>query len=172
MLKKCLATLFLIVLCLMPGCALVNETRVPTSVEIQSMQTREFDVPYKIAFASVVDVFQDLGFIIQSSDFTTGLIIAKGNVINRNVGFLESMSGIHSKIVWNVGTAHLEELNGGEKVSIRISFVTNAKVTLAYGMADESSRAIQDSGFYARFFEKIDKSIFVRQNLKNLSDAN
>ncbi|MDR1528509.1 MAG: hypothetical protein LBS22_02915 [Puniceicoccales bacterium] len=155
----------------MSGCVLVNEPRVPTSVEIQSIQTREFDIPYKIAFASVVDVFQDLGFVIQSSDFTTGLIIAKGSVISKDVGFLEAMSGVHSKVVWNVGTAHLEELSDG-KVSIRISFVTNAKVTLEYGASDESNKAIHDGEFYARFFDKIDKSIFVRQNLKNRSNAN
>ncbi|MDR2777022.1 MAG: hypothetical protein LBB17_03215 [Puniceicoccales bacterium] len=169
--KRSLATLFLAVLCLTPGCVLVNETRAPTSIEIQSMQTREFDVPYKIAFASVVDVFQDLGFVIQSSDFATGLIIAKGSVINKNVGVLEAASGVHSKIVWNVGTAHLEEPSDG-KVSIRVSFVANVKVTLAYGMSDESSRAILDGEFYARFFEKIDKSIFVRQNLKNRANTN
>ncbi|MDR1457467.1 MAG: hypothetical protein LBI47_01280 [Puniceicoccales bacterium] len=166
MLKKCLTTLFLFVLCLMPGCVSVNETRAPTSVEIQSIQTREFDVSYKIAFASVVDVFQDLGFVIQSSDFTTGLIIAKGNVINRNLGFLEAASGVHSKIMWNVGTAHLEELGNG-KISIRVSFVANAKVMFEYGASNESSKAIHDGEFYAKFFEKIDKSIFVRQNLKN-----
>ncbi|MDR2603122.1 MAG: hypothetical protein LBC11_00985 [Puniceicoccales bacterium] len=155
----------------MPGCVLVNETRVPTSVEIQSMQTREFDISYKIAFASVVDVFQDLGFVIQSSDFTTGLIIAKGNVINKNPGVLAAVGGACSKAVWDVGTAHLEEL-GDEKVSIRISFVTNTKVMFEYGASNESCKAIQDGTFYAKFFEKIDKSIFVRQNLKNRSNAN
>ncbi|MDR2629057.1 MAG: hypothetical protein LBC30_03660 [Puniceicoccales bacterium] len=169
--KRSLSALFLVVLCLTSGCVSTSETHTPTSVEIQSIQTREFNVPYKIAFASVVDVFQDLGFVIQSSDFATGLIIAKGNVINKNIGVLEAASGIHSKIVWNVGTAHLEEPSDG-KVSIRVSFVANVKVTLAYGMSDESSRAILDGEFYAKFFEKIDKSIFVRQNLKNRSDTN
>jgi hypothetical protein len=155
----------------MPGCVLVNEARVPTSVEIQSIQTREFDISYKIAFASVIDVFQDLGFVIQSSDFTTGLIIAKGNVINKNPGILAAAGGACSKAVWDIGTAHLEEL-GDEKVSIRISFVTNTKVMFEYGASNESSKAIHDGEFYAKFFEKIDKSIFVRQNLKNRSNAN
>ncbi|MDR0742638.1 MAG: hypothetical protein LBE98_04215 [Puniceicoccales bacterium] len=168
--KKCLATLLLAALSLMPGCASVSETHAPTSVEIQSIQTREFDVPYKIAFASVVDVFQDLGFTIQSSDFTTGLIIARGNTANQSVGLLGAMSEVRGKTVWNVGTAHLEEL-GNEKVSIRVSFVTNTKVMFEYGASNESSKAILDGEFYAKFFEKIDKSIFVRQNLKSRSNT-
>jgi hypothetical protein len=153
MLKKCLATLFLFVLYLVPGCVSVNKTHVPTSIEIQAMQTKEFDVPYKIAFASVVDVFQDLGFVILSSDFTTRLIIAKGNVTNENIALLEAMGAVRSKAVWNVAPAPVEELSDGT-ISIRISFVTNTKIMFEYGPSNESSKARHDGEFYTNFLKE------------------
>ncbi|MDR1433427.1 MAG: hypothetical protein LBI61_03785 [Puniceicoccales bacterium] len=135
-----------------------------TSVDIQALQTRQFECSYKVAFAAVVDVFQDLGFVIQSSDFTTGLVIAKSNVQSReSLGF--STFKPETKATWDVGTAHVEEV-GHNIVSVRVSFVRHKKASYEYGSSSESSFAITDGRFYTNFFEKVDKSIFIRHNLK------
>jgi hypothetical protein len=61
MLKKCLATLA-------PGCALANETRFSTSVEIY-MQSGDFDAPYKIALIYFGQLFV-LGFEFTAKNFS------------------------------------------------------------------------------------------------------
>ncbi|MDR1595974.1 MAG: hypothetical protein LBR91_03590 [Puniceicoccales bacterium] len=127
------------------------------------MQTRNFDCSYKVAFAAVIDVFQDLGFIIQSSDAAIGLVIAKSSS-SGSIRGIPGVSGVSSETSWETGTAHLEELGAG--VSIRVSFVKNKKTSGEYGVVEERSYAITDGNFYTRFFEKIDKSIFVRKNLR------
>jgi hypothetical protein len=47
----------------MPG----NYRSTKTSLELQSIQSREFETTKKIAFASTLSVFQDLGYVIESS---------------------------------------------------------------------------------------------------------
>ncbi|MDR1414000.1 MAG: hypothetical protein LBI56_03635 [Puniceicoccales bacterium] len=141
-----------------------------TSVDMQSMQTREFYCSYKVAFASVIDVFQDLGFVIQTSDSAIGLVIAKSSVTSReshrfrfdNSPFLNLPD---SESSWDMGTAHVEELSDN-RISIRVSFVANKRTSYEYGSSNEKSFAVTDARFYTNFFEKIDKSIFVRQGIK------
>ena len=136
-----------------------------TSVDIQSLQTRQFECSYKVAFAAVVDVFQDLGFVIQSSDFTTGLIIAKSSVQSHEYAGLFATSPESATAIWDMGTAHVEEI-GPNIISVRASFVRNKKASYVYGSSSEKSFPITDGKFYTNFFEKIDKSIFIRYNLK------
>lgn len=62
------------------GCA-VQQKSTKTSLELQAIQAKEFETTKKIAFASVLSVFQDLGYIIGSADFDTGFITAKSQQI-------------------------------------------------------------------------------------------
>src|SRR6267142_5358085 len=48
-----------------------------TSLELQAFQSREFETTKKIAFASVLSVFQDFGYIISSAEIDTGFVTAK-----------------------------------------------------------------------------------------------
>lgn len=129
-----------------------------TSVEIKEMQTREFDKSYKVVYASVIDVFQELGFVIQTSDFNTGLIVAKSNVVQRENYFMGSMT-----MGWNVGTAHIEDFDG--KVAVRVSFVHCQRESGEQGRESEYSQAIESPEYYSRFFNQLDHSVFLRQNL-------
>jgi fluoride ion exporter CrcB/FEX len=170
-------TLFaLFAACAIGGCNSFDEDdeMLRTSVDIQAMQTRNFDCSFKVAFAAVIDVFQDLGFVIQSSDSTTGLVIAKSNTTSATHGFrggYSTFSGLdfHTDTSWQTGTAHVEQV-GERTVSIRVSFVRNKKISHEFGATEEESRAIVDGNFYTRFFEKIDKSIFVRHNIRRIGE--
>ena len=53
------------------GCATAPKQDL-TSLQIQAFQTREFEAPIKIVFGSVLSVFQDLGYIVDSADRETG----------------------------------------------------------------------------------------------------
>jgi hypothetical protein len=158
------------ILCVFGGCAGGggHPHRDYTSVEIQCIQTREFDTSYKIAFAAVVDVFQDLGFVIQTSDFNTGLVIAKSNVTSKSRGLpflFYAETATRSKSTWQIGTAHVEELEPG-KVVVRISFVDVSREVHNSGSFEENSDTVIDGSFYINFFAKIDKAIFVRQSIR------
>ena len=50
----------------------------PTPLQIQSVQTREYEEGKQVVFASVMSVFQDLGYIVNSADLATGFITTEG----------------------------------------------------------------------------------------------
>ena len=66
---------------LLAGCALLEELEKPplTFLEIQSLQTRDYNKSKEIVFSSVVSVFQNLGYTILSAHQATGLITAKAS---------------------------------------------------------------------------------------------
>ena len=59
------------------GCETTKPTVNLTPLEMQSMQSRSYDTGKEIVFPSVMSVFQDLGYTINSADIETGLITAE-----------------------------------------------------------------------------------------------
>ncbi len=49
---------------LLVGCVPNNYKPTKTSLELQAFQSKEFDTQKKIAFASTMSVFQDLGSVV------------------------------------------------------------------------------------------------------------
>ena len=137
----------------MPG----NYKSTKTSLELQSIQSKEFATTKKIAFASTLSVFQDLGYIIESGDFETGLVTGKsptkGGVIfggrtqefRRVTGFVETLRKDLAKI--------------------RINFVDVTKASSGYGMQQGVDVPVEEPKIYQEVFEKIRKAIFVRKNV-------
>jgi len=58
------------------GCVTTPQAPAMTPLEIQAMQTRQYEESYDIVFRSVVSVFQDLGYTIQNADKETGFVQA------------------------------------------------------------------------------------------------
>lgn len=54
-----------------------------TPMQIQAMQQKEFEAPKAALFSSVVDVFQDLGYTINSADMASGFITAESATVNK-----------------------------------------------------------------------------------------
>ena len=57
------------------GCASEPEL---TSLQKQELQSREFETPKRTTFNGCVSVLQDLGYIIATAEFDTGVISAHG----------------------------------------------------------------------------------------------
>ena len=57
------------------GCVTEPEINL-TPLEIQSIQSRDYDKGKDIVFPSVMSVLQDLGYSIKAADIVTGLITA------------------------------------------------------------------------------------------------
>jgi hypothetical protein len=151
---KCLIGLSLILLsACMPG----NYKPTKTSIELQSIQAQEFETTKKIAFASTLSVFQDLGYIIESGDFETGLVTGKSPTKGGMI-----FSGRTQK--YRRATGFVETLRNN-LAKIRINFVDVTKASSSYGMQQGVDVPVEEPEIYQEVFKKIRKAIFVRKNV-------
>jgi len=138
------------------GCAVAPKPTL-TPLQIQSIQTREFESSKNIVFPSVLSVFQDLGYIIKTADKDTGLITAESTAKSDQASKL--WLGI-SKISQVSGTAFIETI--GKTTKVRLNFVLSNKTSNAYGQTDRQDEAIVKLDVYNNAFERIESAIFVR----------
>lgn len=128
-----------------------------TPLEIQSLQSREYETTKEIVFPSVISVFQDIGYTISNADIQTGLISAES----------ASDSDFASKFwlgVTNVSqtkaTAFVEQI--GDKTRARLNFVETKKTSSGWGQSDQQDTPLLDAQLYQNAFEKIENAIFIR----------
>jgi len=143
---------------MLAGCVPSNYVPTKTSLELQAFQTKEFETQKKIAFASTMSVFQDLGYSIVSSDIETGYISAKGPTQNE--------VGLGKMIMRDTkASAFIEELRPG-KTKVRLNFVNTEEWAGAYGGKLVQDMPIEDSAVYSNAFAKIQEAIFIRTATK------
>ena len=130
-----------------------------TSLEIQSIQSKQFESTKNIAFSSVLSVFQDLGYIVKSADKDTGFITAQSATKNSN-SFWMAMSGNTANSKTNA-TAFVEEMNKGT-TKIRLNFVVSNSSSSVYGQTSANDNVIEDPKVYESAFNKIGDAIFIR----------
>lgn len=123
-----------------------------TSSEIQSIQTREIDTTYDVAFKSVLSVLQDLGYIIEEAEIDAGLITAE---VSRQEG-----SFVRKTIVTRV-TSSIEEMPSG-LTRIRLNFFENQTHVYVDGSKNNYSERLLDPETYQDAFERIEKEVSVR----------
>lgn len=155
--KFCSLVLISLTLVGLGGCAGTSTKPQMTPLEIQSLQTREYEATKKVVFASVVSVFQDIGYTIENADYDTGLI--KSLSATENSAFLTFMTGA-TKNTQTAANAFVEEIGG--IVKVRLTFVTKTRSSSAYGAQDQRDVPILDAAAYQSAFEKIENAIFIR----------
>lgn len=138
------------------GCA---TTKAPTltPLEIQSLQTREYEEGVDVVFPSVISVFQDLGYTINGADKNTGLITAESTAKSDKA--LKFWVGVTS-VSQTSATAFVERV--GVITRVRLNFVNRKKESSAWGRSDREDTAILDAEIYKNAFERIENAIFVR----------
>jgi hypothetical protein len=135
-----------------------NDKHTMTSLELQSIQSAEFKATKEIAFWSIVSVFRDLGYIIESGDLKTGIITAKSPE-KRKAGF--SADGI-----WQTrATAFIEELEP-QVTKVRLNFVENENTVFSKGAQSDMDIVIEDAQVYQNAFTKIQEGIIIRSTAK------
>lgn len=153
-------------LALLTGCA-TQVTTQKTSLEIQAIQAKNFDIDKKIAFNSVMSVFQDLGYIIGSASLETGFITAESpNQQDRSGQAVMAalFGGIRTEQKSAV-TAAVEELKPG-MTRVRLNFVTKQRRSGAYGQSASDDMPVDDPKIYQNAFDKIGEAIFIRSASK------
>ena len=144
---------------LIVGCETTKPTVNLTPLEIQSMQSRSYEHSKEIVFPSVMSVFQDLGYSINSADVATGLITAESAAeSNKALKFWLNIS----KVSQTKANAFIEEI--GNETKVRINFVITNKKSFGYGQTDREDEQILTPQPYQNAFEKIESAIFIRSN--------
>jgi|TARA_B100000959_G_C14865343_1_gene576006 hypothetical protein len=141
------------------GCETTKPTINLTPLEIQSMQSRTYDKGKEIVFPSVMSVFQDLGYSINSADIDTGLITAESAAESDKMK--KFWLGI-TKVSQTKANAFIEQI--GSETKVRINFVVTKKESGWYGQDDREDEKILSPQPYQNAFEKIENAIFVRSN--------
>ncbi len=161
----------------MTGCAGQQPQTPPrTPLDIQSIQTREYEAPKKIVFASVVSVFQDLGYTIKGANLDTGFINAEsatqnatsnaeilGGVLGGVLGGIYGNRGLPAatqSVEQTAATAFIEEI--GDRTRVRLNFVTTRQSSSAYGQNSRQDTPILDVQVYTNAFERIENAVFIR----------
>lgn len=145
---------------LLAGCAVPAQSSKPTSLELQSIQSQEFETKKSVAFAATLSVFQDMGYIIEGADRETGFITAKSASEN-SANFFEIMAAVSSNS-HTKATAFVEELRPGT-TKVRLNFVVSKSTSSSYGQQNTKDKAIVDPTVYQNAFEKIGEAVFIRQ---------
>ncbi len=126
-------------------------------LELQSLQSREYDSPKEIVFPSIISLLQDTGFTISNADIQTGLIYAEGSLIS-DAG-LKFWLRI-TKVTHLRATAFVEQI--GDKTRARLNFVEVNQTSSRYGHTDRQDTVLSNAELYQNAFEKIENAIVIR----------
>ncbi|WP_324780096.1 hypothetical protein [Thiobacillus sedimenti] len=139
------------------GCAMAPQTT-KSPLELQAIQAKEFETTKKVAFASTLSVFQDLGYVVGNANLETGLISAKSPTQQSFVPFVgQVMKDVQA-------TAFVEEIVPG-RTKVRLNFVNSTQTSSGYGMRGAHDQPIEDPQVYQDVFSKVQQAIFIRQNV-------
>lgn len=130
-----------------------------TPMELQALQQREFETTKETLFASVMSVFQDLGYTIDSADLPTGFITAS-SATNNKTNFGDALFGVAASGNTRA-TAFVEKMANG-MARVRLNFQNSKTRSSAYGQTSKRDIAVLDPATYQAAWEKIDEALFVR----------
>lgn len=131
-----------------------------TPLELQAIQSREFETTKDTLFSSVMTVFADLGYQIENADLQTGFITATSATVNKT-SFIGALAGVASSGNTRA-TAFVEKMNNGMS-RVRLNFLETKQNSSNYGQQSRNDRPILDPAVYNKAWDKIDEALFVRQ---------
>lgn len=133
-----------------------------TPMELQALQSREYQTTKDQVFSSIVSVFQDLGYQISGADMGSGFITA-GSANKNKTGFFEAMAGVSASGSTRA-TAFVESMPSGY-TRARLNFMNTKNSSSAYGRSSANDKPILDSKTYQVAFERIEQALFERRAL-------
>jgi hypothetical protein len=139
-----------------------------TPMELQAIQSKEFETNKEAAFGAVMTVVQDLGYTIQTADLPSGFITAASPTVNKT-GFLEAMAGVSANGN-TVMTVFIVQMPSG-LTRIRLNFVNSKNQSSSYGQQSRQDKPILDPLVYQTAWDKIDEALFVFGALSDKSGA-
>lgn len=134
----------------------------PTPMELQALQSREYETTKEQIFASAVSVFQDLGYQVSNADMTSGFVTAESAAKNKT-GFWDAMGGVTASGNTRA-TAFVESMPNG-MARVRLNFLNIKNSSGSWGRNNSEGKPILDPQTYAVAFDKIEQALFERAAL-------
>jgi len=147
------------------------------SLQIQAMQTQQFNTSKRNTFNAVMTILQNEGYVIQAANYDTGFITAQSATKNVNSGFGDIF--VDALIIGGGGAAHPEHISYNKSVSafvtpiktakhksaakVRLSFVAHKTIS-GNGTRTEDQQII-DSSVYKKAFVDIRQQLFVAPDM-------
>jgi len=129
------------------GCA----TTLPSS-QRRTFEAKDLNGAYDDAFKATLQVLQDHGYIIKSTDYKAGVIQGETGI----------KKGFWAMTNFEI-TATLEQF-GENIVKERLSLVSMKRSSSQYGTF-EDSKVVDDPEMFQRMYDDIQREMFVRSNL-------
>lgn len=135
----------------------------PTQLELRGYQTREYDTQdIRLVMKAMVNVLQDMGFIINNADTQLGLLSANKMTdithSKKEIKRAQKKDELLSKTLVLDCTANVSAF--GKQSRVRVNFQQRV---LGTNGATMSASPITDAAFYQQFFSQVDKGIFLQQ---------
>lgn len=137
-----------------------------TPMELQAIQSKEFETSKDVAFAAVMTVIQDLGYTVQTADLGSGFITAASPTENKT-GFFEALGGVTASGNTTV-TVFIMQMPSG-LTRVRLNFVNSKNQSSSYGQQARQDKPILDPLVYQTAWDKIDEALFVLGALNSSS---
>ena len=134
-----------------------SSTKVLSPTEIKLMTTKQYEESYEMVFKSAMSLLQSEQFVIEETDFDTGLIIATKNIFQKKTATLTKGSIIIDKINEDLTEVKLTIYSGEEKT--RRGY---------YGSKNKTKieQMIEEPEFYNKWFNKLYAEIERRKALR------
>jgi hypothetical protein len=129
-----------------------------TPMELQGLQSKEFETTKDNLFGAVMTVLQDLGYQVQTADLQTGFVTAVSATQNKT-NFLMALGGVAASGNTKV-TCFLQSMPSG-MTRVRLNFLNSRNTSSAYGQSSQDDKPILDVAVYHNAWEKIDEALFV-----------
>jgi len=154
---------------------LIDHDTEKTPVELQAIQTREFDSDKSRLVSVFITVFQDAGYIIDQADLATGLITARAPVENRLLALGEILPNTKAEFLkttptnyklqtdrtFNVLVTDIAAKRSKARVSINIQLkITPDKIFAPYSGLDTNADQ------YQAIFSKAQQGLFLKKNIE------
>lgn len=148
--------------------ALAKKPPQMTPMELQAIQSREFEATKDTLFGAVMTVLQDQGYQLQSADLQTGFITGVSATVNKT-NLLMAFAGMRASGNTKV-TCFIQAMPGGQS-RVRFNFLNTRNTSGQYGTNSQDDKPILDATVYRNVWEKIDEALFVAASLEPTSPS-
>jgi hypothetical protein len=156
--KIVIAALLVVGLVSMAPEALAKKEPPMTPLQLQALQSREFETSKDNLFNAVMTVVQDLGYQVQSADLQTGFITAV-SATEQKTNFFEALGGGSSTANTRL-TAFVQNMPNG-MARVRLNFLISKTSQSIYGQSNQKDKPVLDASVYNNAWDKIDEALFV-----------
>lgn len=141
-----------------PNVAFAKKPPEMTPLQLQALQSKEFETTKDKLFDAVMTVVQDIGYQVQSADLQTGFITAM-SATEQKTNIFEAFGGGSSTANTRM-TAFVQNLPNG-MARVRLNFLVSKTSQSMYGQSNQKDKPVLDAAIYNNAWDKIDEALFV-----------